>query len=120
MDSFIITSGNIFPEFIHDLISAGNNGDILKIRKLQERLSNAITVITKQGKYCLSIRSSIACSKSIILGTWVQTMKEAMNLLTDINVGPPRVPLKPLSLEATVAIKKDLMNLGFCRTIELN
>ncbi|KAH0946034.1 hypothetical protein HN011_012023 [Eciton burchellii] len=101
MDSFIITSGNIFPEFIHDLISAGNNGDILKIRKLQERLSNAITVITKQG-------------------TWVQTMKEAMNLLTDINVGPPRVPLKPLSLEATVAIKKDLMNLGFCRTIELN
>jgi len=54
MDSFIITSGNIFPELIQDLISAGKNGNILKLRKLQERLSNAITIITKQGKYCLS------------------------------------------------------------------
>jgi len=43
----------------------------------------------------------------------MQTMKEAMNLLTDINVGPPRVPLKPLSSEATLTMKKDLMNLAF-------
>ncbi|RLU22707.1 hypothetical protein DMN91_004985 [Ooceraea biroi] len=55
MDSFIMTSVNIFPELVQDLISAGKNGDMLNARKLQEKLSSAITAITKRSKYCLRI-----------------------------------------------------------------
>ncbi|EZA53418.1 N-acetylneuraminate lyase [Ooceraea biroi] len=101
MDSFIMTSVNIFPELVQDLISAGKNGDMLNARKLQEKLSSAITAITKRNG-------------------WVQPMKAAMNFLTDINVGPPRVPLKPISSEAIATMKEDLMNLGYQVTTKIN
>lgn len=47
-------------------------------------------------------------------------MKAAMTLLTDINVGLPRVPLKPISSEAIITMAKDLMNLGYQTTTKLN
>lgn len=47
-------------------------------------------------------------------------MKAAMTLLTDINVGPPRAPLKPISSEASAIMTKDLTNLGYQFAIKHN
>jgi dihydrodipicolinate synthase/N-acetylneuraminate lyase len=44
-------------------------------------------------------------------GSWVSTMKAAMNIMTPIDVGPPRPPLTPLSDEKTEELKKDLTSL---------
>lgn len=40
-------------------------------------------------------------------------MKMAMDLLTDIHIGLPRAPLKPISSEAVAIMMKDLTNLGY-------
>jgi len=49
----------------------------------------------------------------LFVGNWIQTMKVAMALLTDIDIGLPRAPLKPISSEAVAIMKKDLTNLGY-------
>ncbi|XP_071558048.1 N-acetylneuraminate lyase-like [Temnothorax nylanderi] len=94
MDSFIVTGINMFPEFILNLLAVCKNGDILKAKDMQEKLSSAVVAITKHGN-------------------WVQTMKVAMALLTDIDVGLPRAPLKSISSEAVAIMTKDLTNLGY-------
>ncbi|XP_012526902.1 N-acetylneuraminate lyase isoform X2 [Monomorium pharaonis] len=94
MDSFIVTSGNMFPELILDLLAACKNGDTLRAKDMQEKLSSAVIVIIKHGN-------------------WVETMKMAMTLLTDIDTGLPRAPLKSISSEAVVIMTKDLTNLGY-------
>ncbi|XP_077267232.1 N-acetylneuraminate lyase [Temnothorax americanus] len=94
MDSFIVTGINMFPEFILNLLAVCKNGDVLKAKDMQEKLSSAVVAITKHGN-------------------WVQTMKVAMALLTDIDVGLPRAPLKSISSEAVAIMTKDLTNLGY-------
>lgn len=47
-------------------------------------------------------------------------MKTAMNLLTDINVGPPREPFKCLSSDILETMKTDLKKLGYEPTIKYN
>lgn len=54
-----MTTINIFPELVQDLVFAAKNGDMLKARKLQEKLSSTVDVITKQGKYCLHVHINI-------------------------------------------------------------
>lgn len=49
----------------------------------------------------------------LFIGNWVQTMKIAMALLTDIDLGLPRAPLKPISSEVVAIMTKDLTNLGY-------
>lgn len=93
MDSFIVTSINMFPEFVLNLLAAFKKGNILRAKDMQEKLSSIVNAITKHGN-------------------WVQTMKVAMTLLTDINVGLPRAPLKPISSEAVAIMTEDLTTLG--------
>ncbi|KAF3426694.1 hypothetical protein E2986_10684 [Frieseomelitta varia] len=94
MNSFIITSLSMFPELTVETFTAGNAGNLLKARETQQRLTNVLTSI---GKY----------------GTFIETMKAAMSLLTNINPGPPRVPQQPLSAETVASMAKDLQNLGY-------
>ncbi|XP_072761333.1 N-acetylneuraminate lyase isoform X2 [Anoplolepis gracilipes] len=101
IDSFIMTSINIFPELVLDLLAASKKGDILKAKNLQEKLSSAVLAITKHGN-------------------WVQTMKTAMSLLTDINIGLPRAPLTSLSSDALAIMITDLTNLGYEPRLKLN
>ncbi|CAL1674738.1 unnamed protein product [Lasius platythorax] len=101
MDSFILTSINIFPELTLDLLAAGRNGDMLRAKNIQEKLSSAVLVITKHGN-------------------WVQTMKTAMSLLTEINVGLPRAPLKSISSDALTTMITDLTNLGYQAKLKHN
>ncbi|XP_029162764.1 N-acetylneuraminate lyase-like [Nylanderia fulva] len=101
MDSFIMTIVNMFPELALDLLAAGRNGNMLKAKNIQEKLSNAVLVITKHGNR-------------------VQAMKTAMSLLTEINVGVPRAPLKSISHEALTTMITDLINLGFDAKLKHN
>ncbi|XP_029678778.1 N-acetylneuraminate lyase-like isoform X2 [Formica exsecta] len=94
MDSFIMTSINMFPELVLDILAASKNGDMLRAKNLQEKLSSVVLVITKHGN-------------------WVQTMKTAMNLLTEINVGLPRAPLTSITPDAVATMITDLTNLGY-------
>ncbi|KAK1135260.1 hypothetical protein K0M31_008031 [Melipona bicolor] len=94
MNSFIITSLSMFPELTVEAFTAGNAGNLLKARETQQRLTKVLTSI---GKY----------------GTFIETMKAAMSLLTNINPGPPRMPQQPLSAEGVASMAKDLQNLGF-------
>ncbi|XP_015590365.1 N-acetylneuraminate lyase [Cephus cinctus] len=94
IDSAIPTSVNMFPRLAMELLDAGLEGDIMKAREKQQQLSKAIQVIA-------------------IDGTWVETMKAAMKLLTPIDVGPPRPPLRPLPAKSVAAMKKGLKNLGY-------
>ncbi|XP_012225268.1 N-acetylneuraminate lyase-like [Linepithema humile] len=101
IDSFVLTSLNMFPELILNLYAASKNGKMLKAKSLQEELSRAVNAVTKHGKR-------------------VETMKIAMTLLTDINVGLPRAPLKYYSSEALEIMIKDLKNLGYQAEIKHN
>ncbi|XP_014468637.1 PREDICTED: N-acetylneuraminate lyase-like isoform X2 [Dinoponera quadriceps] len=101
MDSFIATSINIFPELTIDLVAASKNNDTLKAKKMQEKLSNAILAIAKYAN-------------------WVECMKTAMVLLTDIDVGPPRKPLKCLPSDILENMKTDLIKLGYELTMKYN
>ncbi|XP_012225267.1 N-acetylneuraminate lyase-like [Linepithema humile] len=94
IDSFILTSLNMLSELILNLLAASKDGKMLEAKNKQEELSRAVIAITKHGN-------------------WVETMKVAMTLLTDIDVGLPRAPLKSISSEALEVMIKDLNNLGY-------
>ncbi|XP_020284476.1 N-acetylneuraminate lyase-like [Pseudomyrmex gracilis] len=94
MDSFILTSINMFPEIVMDILAADKETQETLATSLQEKLSKIVTAITNHGN-------------------WVQTMKAAMALLTDIPVGPPRAPLTPISSAALEIMTKDLRSLGY-------
>ncbi|XP_076173714.1 N-acetylneuraminate lyase isoform X2 [Ptiloglossa arizonensis] len=94
MDSCIATSINMLPEYALEILAEGRKGNSIKAREKQEQLSRAVIAISKYGN-------------------WVETMKIAMPLLTNINTGPVRPPLKTLSSEITAAMAKDLQTLGF-------
>ncbi|XP_053978479.1 N-acetylneuraminate lyase-like isoform X1 [Hylaeus volcanicus] len=94
MDSVIATSINMFPELTLEILAEGKEGNSLRARELQDKLSRAVLAISKHGN-------------------WVETMKVAMTLLTNINVGPTRAPLKILSREVTATMAKELQTLGF-------
>lgn len=50
-----MTSINMFPELVLDILAASKNGDMLRAKNLQEKLSSIVLVITKHGKYCFYI-----------------------------------------------------------------
>lgn len=93
MDSFITTTSNLFPEITLEALNEGKLGNVLRSREKQESLAKMMSTVSKYGK-------------------WVETMKAAMSLLTNINPGPPRAPLKPITTQSMASMAKDLQNLG--------
>lgn len=41
----------MFPEFILDLLAVCKNGDVLRAKDMQEKLSSAVVAVIKHGKY---------------------------------------------------------------------
>lgn len=80
IDSFIVTTLNIFPEHSLKILESWRNDDYKTANKLQEELSTIVHLISKHGN-------------------WVETMKFAMNFVTPINLQHTRPPLKQLSAE---------------------
>jgi len=56
MDSFILSSINTFPELVLDLLAVCKNGDVLRAKDMQEKLSSAIVAIMKHGKYHFCVK----------------------------------------------------------------
>lgn len=51
MDSFILNSLNMFPELVLDLLTVCKNGDMIKAKDMQEKLSSAVIAMMKHGRY---------------------------------------------------------------------
>lgn len=49
-DSFIVTTLNMFPEYIQQLLAVCKKGDILKAKSMQEKLTSTVIAIMKHGK----------------------------------------------------------------------
>ncbi|XP_077285636.1 N-acetylneuraminate lyase-like isoform X2 [Arctopsyche grandis] len=78
---------------IMELMKRKDNTKMTEARECQEKLSAVITTISQHGN-------------------WVQTMKAAMGLLTKIDVGQPRPPLKSLTRAQIKEISNGLVKLG--------
>ncbi|CAH1163291.1 unnamed protein product [Phaedon cochleariae] len=77
-DSAILPSLNMFPQYIMDISHAIKKSKISEARKIQEELLTRCSVINK-------------------FGSLVPAMKVAMNILSPVNVGLARSPLKNLT-----------------------
>lgn len=94
IDSFISTTANMVPELVLEILTNSKAGNMLKMKEKQELLTKTAIATTKHG-------------------AWVESTKIAMPLLTNINPGPTRAPLRVLSPQVSQIMKKDLQNLGF-------
>ncbi|KAF7283997.1 hypothetical protein GWI33_022814 [Rhynchophorus ferrugineus] len=88
-DSAIATGLNILPGHFVKIVEAVQENRICDARTIQEKLTAACKVITKDG-------------------AWVPTMKAAMNLVTPIKVGQARPPLKNLTESQINDMKSNL------------
>ncbi|XP_018568553.2 N-acetylneuraminate lyase-like isoform X1 [Anoplophora glabripennis] len=77
-DSAIATTLNVLPQYSIQILEAIKANKVDEAREIQNKLTDACSIITKNG-------------------AWVPTMKAAMNLVTPINVGAARPPLSNLS-----------------------
>ncbi|XP_066142514.1 N-acetylneuraminate lyase-like isoform X2 [Euwallacea fornicatus] len=88
-DSVIATSLNFMPGHFVQIMKAIKENRVSDARAIQEKLTAACKVITKNG-------------------AWIPTMKVAMNFVSPINVGSARAPLKNLSPEHVAELQVDL------------
>ncbi|XP_047350899.1 N-acetylneuraminate lyase-like [Vespa velutina] len=94
INCFIATSINVFPKLVKELIDANNSAELLLAKKKQEALTEAVNIVSKYGN-------------------WVQTMKHAMKVISMLQVGPPRNPLKQLPAKSLKWMEEDLKNLKY-------
>lgn len=113
MDSFILSSINVFPELVLDLLALCKNGDFLKAKDMQEKLSSCVVAIMKHGKCNVFIFNRIVSYNRLFVGNRIQATKTAMALLTDIDAGLSRAPPNSISSEIVTTMIKDLTNLGY-------
>ncbi|XP_012148360.1 N-acetylneuraminate lyase isoform X2 [Megachile rotundata] len=94
IDSFISTTANMLPELVLEIMAEGKAGNMFKMREKQELLTKAVIATSKHG-------------------AWAESSKVAMPLLTNVNPGPVRAPLRVLPPQASQTMKKDFENLEF-------
>ncbi|KAK3911015.1 N-acetylneuraminate lyase [Frankliniella fusca] len=90
--SSIATCLNLLPRLCNRILDSVQRGSVLEAREAQDTLNKAAQAITKNGK-------------------WVPAMKAAMKLLTGLDMGPARAPLRSLPDQHIPTLKKDLMDL---------
>ncbi|XP_043474589.1 N-acetylneuraminate lyase-like [Leptopilina heterotoma] len=92
IDSFIVTTLNIFPEHSLEILESWRNNDCKNANQIQEELSTIVQLISKHGN-------------------WVETMKFAMNFVSPLNLENARPPLKQLSPEIKKSMELFLQDL---------
>ncbi|XP_045502873.1 N-acetylneuraminate lyase-like [Colias croceus] len=93
-DSSIATVNNIFPSLASDIVRLTTKGEVSQAKKLQEKLNSLVDGITCNGDF-------------------VPSMKVAMELVTGVKVGPPRMPQKPLNELHKRRVKEHLKRYGY-------
>ncbi|KAK5647633.1 hypothetical protein RI129_002525 [Pyrocoelia pectoralis] len=93
-ESSIATSLNMLPQFGQQIVQCIKDGNIKEAQEKQNDLNSAIQIITKYG-------------------AWVPSMKMAMNLLSPLDLGPTREPIKSLTAEEAKQMENELMSLSF-------
>lgn len=93
-DSSIATTLNMFADLVINIQKKVNSGENAEALALQKKLTKAVLAITQYG-------------------SWVPTMKVAMNLVAGFDFGEPREPQVALTEEQIKSMKKDLNDLGF-------
>nr|AEE63256.1 unknown [Dendroctonus ponderosae] len=88
-DSVIATGINFLPDHFNSIMAAVRANKVEEARAIQEKLTAAVKVVTKNG-------------------AWVPTMKVAMNAITPIDVGLARSPLKNLNAAQIRELQVDL------------
>ncbi|KAJ0173517.1 hypothetical protein K1T71_010666 [Dendrolimus kikuchii] len=92
-ESSIATVTNIFPELVQSIVEAVKSGDVFQAKIQQEHLNRLVNIITSHGDF-------------------VPSMKEAMELVTGIAMGPPRLPLLPLGESSKKSVADNLKALN--------
>lgn len=90
LESAIGSSYNFAPKLFLDINDAINNRNIEKARQLQDQVTLLFDVLFKRNS------------------PGVVPQKAAMKILTGLDMGPPRFPLKPLSIQEEKELAKDL------------
>ncbi|CAK1550421.1 unnamed protein product [Leptosia nina] len=93
-DSSIATVNNMFPSLARDIIKLTKLGDVEKAKKLQQKLNSLVDGIASNGDF-------------------VPCMKAAMQIVTGIKVGPPRLPQEALNDVSKKRIKELVMCYGY-------
>ncbi|XP_049878210.1 N-acetylneuraminate lyase-like isoform X2 [Pectinophora gossypiella] len=88
-ESSIATVTNMFPRLMLDIVAATRAGEVARVRELQARMNRLVSAITSQGDF-------------------LPSMKAAMRLVTGIEVGPPRHPMRPLDEAHTRRVRDKL------------
>lgn len=107
-DSAIATTLNVFPQLGIEILKSVQDGNVKQAREYQNKLNEAIEVVTRNGGILLQL---FYIFKMLFLGGWVQTMKEAMTILSPINCGPPREPLTRLAANQIAQMQEELKTL---------
>ncbi|XP_059047687.1 N-acetylneuraminate lyase-like isoform X2 [Achroia grisella] len=93
-DSSISTITNLLPGLVQDVVETTKSHDVVKARNLQEKLNKIVKGITIEDSF-------------------VPAMKVAMELITGIRVGPPRLPLLPLNETSVARIADHIRSSGY-------
>ncbi|XP_072929726.1 N-acetylneuraminate lyase-like isoform X2 [Epargyreus clarus] len=98
-DSSIATVSAMFPRLVVDVVEASLAGDLEKARTLQSKLNVLVNTIATEGKFPPNC--------------FVPSMKAAMEYVTGIKVGPPRLPQRPIDDECKNRIQQKMKLLGY-------
>ncbi|KAB0804343.1 hypothetical protein PPYR_01313 [Photinus pyralis] len=93
-ESAIATTLNMLPQFGQQIVQCIKDGNIKEAQEKQNDLNSALEIIAKHG-------------------AWVPSTKMAMNLLSPIDVGPTREPIKTLTAEEAKQMENELTSLSF-------
>ncbi|XP_074652200.1 N-acetylneuraminate lyase B-like isoform X3 [Tubulanus polymorphus] len=103
---------NFMPRVVHRMVEAFNRGDIHQAKLEQRRIQDVIRVRNKYEQLQAGQHATRPTH-----GKTVAETKEFMPLI-GLDMGPPRLPLKPLSNDLREQFRKDLENIGFFTWIQ--
>ncbi|XP_026328589.1 N-acetylneuraminate lyase-like [Hyposmocoma kahamanoa] len=86
-------SFNLFPTQCRDIMSAVAMKHILIARSIQEKVTRAVDAIGQEGR--------------------IPKLKAVMKIVSGLDMGPPRLPMKPASKEDVHELEKLFQELGF-------
>ncbi|XP_022818039.1 N-acetylneuraminate lyase-like [Spodoptera litura] len=92
-DNYLMPIVNIFPRLVEDIVKHGKDGNRFRTLDQYDKLAELAEIID-------------------VRDNWIAGLKEAMRLVTGINVGPAKPPQRPLSEEQKYRMANQLRYRG--------